>query len=76
MVIIFKSFVSVSAESFKLKNLIGKGNVADSIGFMFIIAEFNRMFLEYEPVHNFLSDPTQKFDLAILEWFFSETVAG
>lgn len=66
----------VSAENYKLKNLIGKSNMADSIGFMLFVAQFGKLFLEYEPVNNFLSNPKEKFDLVIMEWFFSENIAG
>ncbi|KOB69167.1 UDP-glycosyltransferase UGT40L1 [Operophtera brumata] len=63
-------------EAFKLKNLIGKPNIGDSSNFMFFVYDMHRRFLEHENVKRLLSDPTEKFDVVILEWFFSEILAG
>ncbi|XP_063832428.1 UDP-glucosyltransferase 2-like [Ostrinia nubilalis] len=65
-----------SNEHFKLKNLVGQKNFGDSIFFLYLSYEINKVSLEHEAVQTFLADPKQKFDAVILEWFFSDFIAG
>ncbi|KAL0818871.1 hypothetical protein ABMA28_008189 [Loxostege sticticalis] len=63
-------------EHFKLKNLVGKKNFGDSLFFLYMAYEISRLSLEDETVQKFFADPTQEFDAVILEWFFSDYIAG
>ncbi|CAB3233304.1 unnamed protein product [Arctia plantaginis] len=60
----------------KIKNIITKGNIGDSILFNFFSFVIHKKILEDPNVVKLLSDPKEKFDAVILEWFFSELHAG
>lgn len=53
-----------------------KDNFADSPIFFTWASKFNRYLLENEEFKTFLTDPNEKFDAVIVEWFFSELLAG
>ncbi|KAG6458622.1 UDP-glucosyltransferase 2 [Manduca sexta] len=63
-------------DQFKIKNLVGKGNIADSTFFLQFLYDYNKRFLEDEKIVKLLSDPKEHYDVVVLEWFFSELVAG
>ncbi|XP_039760004.1 UDP-glucosyltransferase 2-like [Pararge aegeria] len=63
-------------ESFKLKNLVGKGNFGDSVFFMYFTYNIHRSIFEADELVQFLRDPLQKFDAAVVEWFFADVIAG
>ena len=67
---------SFTDESFKLKNLIGKDNFGESIMLLYFVFSIHKNFLEEPSVVKLFSDPKEKFDAVILEWFFSELNAG
>ncbi|KAH9636336.1 hypothetical protein HF086_012601 [Spodoptera exigua] len=72
---VFKKDVD-GAEAFKLKNLIGKGNFGDSALFLYYVYVIHKNFLEEPSVVKLFSDPKEKFDAVVLEWFFTEMNAG
>ncbi|XP_073959675.1 UDP-glucosyltransferase 2-like [Choristoneura fumiferana] len=61
--------------SLTLKNIVGKPNV-DSTFFFDLAFDFHKLFLEDKNVVEFLGNPKEKFDAVIIEWFFSDVVAG
>lgn len=63
-------------ERIKIKQLVGKGNWGDSIFFSYFTYMYHKSFLEDYNVTEFLSDPKQKFDVVLLEWFFFDAIAG
>lgn len=74
--LILSRFFLFTADSFKLKNLIGKGDFGDSIFFIFFVYDIHKSIMEDPAFVNFLKDPKQKFDAVILEWFFADSTAG
>lgn len=50
--------------------------MADSVLFLYFTYEMHKQFLQHEKVVELLSDPKEKFDAVVLEWFFSEVNAG
>ncbi|KAI8437496.1 hypothetical protein MSG28_011810 [Choristoneura fumiferana] len=56
-------------------NIVGKPNV-DSTFFFDLAFDFHKLFLEDKNVVEFLGNPKEKFDAVIIEWFFSDVVAG
>lgn len=60
----------------KLKNFVGKSNIAESFFFIFFTYDVHKRLLEEPQLIKFLSDPKQKFDAVILEWFFANEIAG
>ncbi|XP_069361929.1 UDP-glucosyltransferase 2-like isoform X1 [Maniola hyperantus] len=63
-------------ETYKIKNLVGKGNFGDSIFFVYFTYEIHKAIFSAPELVEFLKDPSQKFDAVILEWFFSDVIAG
>ncbi|XP_050355093.1 UDP-glucosyltransferase 2-like [Nymphalis io] len=63
-------------EKFKLKNLVGKGNFGDSLFFIYFTHDIHKQILSDPDLVKFLSDPKEKFDAVILEWFFADEIAG
>ncbi|XP_026500156.2 UDP-glucosyltransferase 2-like [Vanessa tameamea] len=63
-------------EQFKLKNLVGKGNFGDSLFFIYFTHEIHKQILDDPALVKLLSDPKEKFDAVILEWFFADEIAG
>ncbi|CAH2095520.1 unnamed protein product [Euphydryas editha] len=61
---------------FKLKNFVGKGNIGVSFFFIYFTYNVHKRILEEPHFVKFLSDPKQKFDAVILEWFFANEIAG
>lgn len=60
----------------QLKKLITKGNFGDSVFFNFLAFIIHKTIIEEPNVMKFLSDPKEKFNAVVLEWFFSELHAG
>ncbi|KAJ8709299.1 hypothetical protein PYW07_009125 [Mythimna separata] len=65
-----------STEEFALKNMVGKGNFAESVMFLYYVYLIHKNFLEFPSVVELFSDPNEKFDAVILEWFFTELNSG
>ncbi|KAJ8711858.1 hypothetical protein PYW08_008812 [Mythimna loreyi] len=65
-----------SKEEFSLKNMLGKGNFAESVIFLYYVFIIHKNFLEDQNVVKLFSDPNEKFDAVILEWFFTEMNSG
>ncbi|XP_046971943.1 UDP-glucosyltransferase 2-like [Vanessa cardui] len=63
-------------EHLKLKNLVGKENFGNSLFFIYFTHEIHKQILEDPDLLKFLSDPKEKFDAVILEWFFADEIAG
>ncbi|XP_061379743.1 UDP-glucosyltransferase 2-like isoform X1 [Danaus plexippus] len=63
-------------DTFKLKNLIGKENVGDSVFFVYMTYEISKNIIEDQTFIKFLLNPNEKFDAVIIEWFFSDIFAG
>lgn len=63
-------------EAFKLKNLIGKENIGDSLDFMYLVHDMHKRFLQHDNIRALLNDPKEKYDVVIIEWFFSEMLTG
>ncbi|KAL4713023.1 hypothetical protein ACJJTC_014657 [Scirpophaga incertulas] len=63
-------------DSFKLKNLVGKDNIADSLQFFYMIHELTKKFLKDESLTEFFLNTTQQFDVVIAEWMFTDLAAG
>ncbi|CAB3238634.1 unnamed protein product [Arctia plantaginis] len=64
------------SEMLKLKNIIGKGNLGDTFFLMYFAYTLHKGFLEEPNVVKLLSDPKEKFDAVVMEWFFSELNVG
>ncbi|KAI8437495.1 hypothetical protein MSG28_011810, partial [Choristoneura fumiferana] len=64
-----------SCEALRILNIVGKPNV-DSTFFFDLAFDFHKLFLEDKNVVEFLGNPKEKFDAVIIEWFFSDVVAG
>ncbi|XP_063616847.1 UDP-glucosyltransferase 2-like [Cydia splendana] len=62
--------------AFNLQNIANSGNPADSSFFFNIVFNFHKLFFEEPKIVQFLSDPQEKFDAVIIEWFFSDVIAG
>ncbi|KAM3962084.1 UDP-glucosyltransferase 2-like [Aphomia sociella] len=60
----------------RLNNLVGKPNWGDSIFFSYFTYMYHKLFLEEDTIKEFLSDKKQSFDAVVLEWFFSDAIAG
>ncbi|XP_023949313.1 UDP-glucosyltransferase 2 [Bicyclus anynana] len=63
-------------DTYKIKNMVGKGNFGDSVFFMYFTYDIHKKILGTEELVQFLKDPKQKFDAVVLEWFFSDVIAG
>uniref|UniRef100_A0A1E1WB02 UDP-glycosyltransferase n=2 Tax=Pectinophora gossypiella TaxID=13191 RepID=A0A1E1WB02_PECGO len=63
-------------DMFKLKNMVGKSNIGDSLFFLFFPYDFHKQFLNVPAVQELLTDPKEKFDAVVIEWFFHDAVAG
>nr|WEU75323.1 uridine diphosphate-glycosyltransferases 40AM4 [Glyphodes pyloalis] len=72
----YKKQMKSNTDAFKLQNMVGKKNFGDSLFFFYIAYEVHRLAVENEATKAFLSDTNQKFDAVILEWFFSDFIAG
>lgn len=67
---------SILGEEFKLKNLVGKGNDVESISMFYFLHELHKNILTDQTMQDFLRDPNENFDVAIIEWFYFDLVAG
>ncbi|XP_013139725.1 PREDICTED: 2-hydroxyacylsphingosine 1-beta-galactosyltransferase-like [Papilio polytes] len=67
---------SASDNPFALRNLVGKGNIGDSILFLYFTYDLHRQVLEEKIVVDLLSDTNEHFDAVIIEWFFNDVAAG
>ncbi|XP_014360112.2 UDP-glucosyltransferase 2 isoform X1 [Papilio machaon] len=67
---------SASDNPFALRNLVGKGNVGDSVLFLYFTYDLHRRVLEDKLVVDLLSDTNEHFDAVVIEWFFNDVVAG
>lgn len=70
------AFLFFSDKADCVKYLIGKGNVGDTIDVLNSLYLFNTQLLEDAGFNSFLSDPKEKFDVILVEWFFSDLLAG
>ncbi|CAH0596441.1 unnamed protein product [Chrysodeixis includens] len=75
---ILEEFTSMAEQDdrFKLKNMIGQANIGDSVFFAYFTAYIHRKLLDQPNILSLLTDPNEKFDAVILEWFFSEMLVG
>ncbi|XP_061727388.1 UDP-glucosyltransferase 2-like [Cydia pomonella] len=62
--------------AFNLQNIANSGNPGASSFFFNIVFNFHKLFFEEPNIVEFLSDPQEKFDAVIIEWFFSDVIAG
>ncbi|CAH2054218.1 unnamed protein product, partial [Iphiclides podalirius] len=67
---------AVKLETFKLRNMVGKNNISDSLFFLYMMYNIHRQVLEEKEIVDLLSDPREQFDVVILEWLFSNFIAG
>lgn len=71
--------LSLSEKEFLLKKVLDKEfefNFADVKNFLPKFTKMIRISLENENLINFLSDTSQHFDVAIVEWLFGDSYAG
>ncbi|XP_068619595.1 UDP-glucosyltransferase 2-like [Battus philenor] len=64
------------SDLFKLENLVYAGNFGDHPLFLRFCFEVHRLTLEEKVLVDFFSDKNEHFDVAIVEWFFSELGSG
>ncbi|PZC77372.1 hypothetical protein B5X24_HaOG200266 [Helicoverpa armigera] len=67
---------TMNDDAFKLKNMIGKKNFEESVFFFYFVFTMHKNFLTDPNVIKLLSDPKEKFDAVVLEWFFTEITVG
>lgn len=61
---------------FTLKKLLDKEISFDFTGFIPKLFEMMEQVLENDNLKSFLADTTQQFDVAIVEWLYSDVYAG
>ncbi|XP_060805983.1 UDP-glucosyltransferase 2 [Amyelois transitella] len=65
-----------NARVYSVKNLVGHKNDFNAIKKLYFPYDFHKRTLDNENMTKFLSDPREKFDVVLIEWFFSDLFAG